>query len=156
MPSFRVVGPGRAGGSLVAALTAAGWESAGLLGRADDPAAAAGVDLLVLATPDAAIGEVAAMCVSLLNPSTVVVGGRLGVLVQEIIAGVREVVYKRSIPLSTQYLNIVPARGGIDAGVRGAALMVIDELLSPEAIDRMVADLVGRSSSGQRESSNSR
>ena len=103
-----------------------------------------------------AIGEVAAMCVSLLNPSTVVVGGRLGVLVQEIIAGVREVVYKRSIPLSTQYLNIVPARGGIDAGVRGAALMVIDELLSPEAIDRMVADLVGRSSSGQRESSNSR
>ena len=61
MPSFRVVGPGRAGGSLVAALTAAGWESAGLLGRADDPTAAAvGVDLLVLATPDAAIGEVAA------------------------------------------------------------------------------------------------
>ena len=47
MPSFRVVGRGRAGGSLVAALTAAGWESAG-------------VDLLVLATPDAAIGEVAA------------------------------------------------------------------------------------------------
>ena len=61
MPSFRVVGPGRAGGSLVATLTAAGWESAGLLGWADDPtAAAAGIDLLVVATPDAAIGEVAA------------------------------------------------------------------------------------------------
>ena len=61
MPSFRVVGPGRAGGSLVVALTAEGWESSGLLGQADDPAAATdGVDLLVLATPDAAIGEVAA------------------------------------------------------------------------------------------------
>ena len=72
MPSFRVVGPGRAGGSLVAALTAAGWESAGLLGRADDPtAAAAGVDLLVLATPDAAIGEVAARVDPV--PTTVVV-----------------------------------------------------------------------------------
>ena len=45
MPSFRVVGPGRAGGSLVAALTAAGWESAGLLGRADDPTAGALVAL---------------------------------------------------------------------------------------------------------------
>jgi len=61
VPSFRVVGPGRAGRSLAAALSAVGWESAGLLGREDDPAAAArGVDLLVLATPDAAIGEVAA------------------------------------------------------------------------------------------------
>ena len=61
MPSFRVVGPGRASRSLAAALSAVGWESAGLLGREDDPAAAArGVDLLVLATPDAAIGEVAA------------------------------------------------------------------------------------------------
>ena len=60
MPSFRVVGPGRAGGSLVAPLTAAGWESAGLLGWADDPtAAAAGIDLLVVATPDAAVGAVA-------------------------------------------------------------------------------------------------
>jgi len=61
VPSFRVVGPGRAGRSLAAALSAAGWESAGLLGRDDDPAAAAGgVDLLVLATPDAAIGGVVA------------------------------------------------------------------------------------------------
>ena len=46
--------------SLVAALAATGWESIGLLGRNDDPTAAAhGVDLLVLATPDAAIREVA-------------------------------------------------------------------------------------------------
>ena len=72
MPSFRVVGPGRAGMSLVAALAAAGWESIELLGRNDDPTAAAhGVDLLVLATPDAAIREVAASVRPV--PTTVVV-----------------------------------------------------------------------------------
>lgn len=85
-----------------------------------------------------AIGEVTAMCVSMLNPSTVVIGGRLGVLVQEIIAGIREVVYRRAIPLATQHLNIVPAQGGVDAGIRGAALMVIEDRLAPATIDRML------------------
>jgi len=84
-----------------------------------------------------AIGEVAATCVSILNPSTVVIGGSLGSQVQEVIAGIREVVYGRSIPLATQNLSIVPAQGGVDAGVRGAALMVIEDRLSTEAIDGM-------------------
>ena len=86
-----------------------------------------------------AIGEVTAICVSMLNPSTVVVGGRLGVHVQEIIAGIREVVYRRSIPLATQHLSIVPAQGGVDAGVRGAALMVIEDRLAPASIDAVIA-----------------
>ncbi len=91
-----------------------------------------------------AIGEVASICVSILNPSTMVIGGRLGASAQEIIAGVREVVYRRSIPLATQHLNIVPAQGGIDAGVRGAALMVIDDRLSPAAVEELVeAEAVG-------------
>ncbi|CAN5227508.1 ROK family protein [soil metagenome] len=85
-----------------------------------------------------AIGEVTAVCVSILNPSTVVIGGSLGVQVQEVIAGIREVVYGRSIPLATQNLSIVPAQGGVDAGIRGAALMVIEDRLSTDAIDRMV------------------
>jgi len=56
----RIVGPGRAGRSLARALAAAGWEVAGVLGRGDDVAGAGdGVDLVVLATPDAAIAEVA-------------------------------------------------------------------------------------------------
>lgn len=86
-----------------------------------------------------AIGEVTAICVSMLNPSIVVIGGQLGVQVQEIIAGVREVVYRRSIPLATQHLTIVPAQGGPDAGLRGAALMVTEERLSATAIDDMLA-----------------
>lgn len=106
------------------------------------------VDLIRTGDPDAieaarnagrAIGEVTAMCVSLLNPSVVVVGGQLGANVQEIIAGVREIVYRRSIPLATQHLNIVPARGGTGAGIRGAGLMVLNERLSPDAVDKLVA-----------------
>ena len=60
-PSVRIVGAGRAGGALAAALGGAGWRVLPVLGRADDVRDAAhGVDLLVLATPDAAIASVAA------------------------------------------------------------------------------------------------
>ncbi|WP_100812029.1 MULTISPECIES: ROK family protein [unclassified Microbacterium] len=88
------------------------------------------------------IGKVTAACVSILNPSVVVIGGQLGVNVQEIIAGVREVVYQRSIPLATQHLNIVPAEGGATAGIRGAGLMVLSERLSASAVDDLIAQTV--------------
>lgn len=56
----RVIGAGRAGGSLARALEAAGWELEPPLGRDDDlTGAAEDVDLLVIATPDGAIAEVA-------------------------------------------------------------------------------------------------
>ena len=59
--SVRVVGPGRAGSALSTALAAVGWSVAEPVRRGGDLAGAAeGVDLLVLATPDAAITEVAA------------------------------------------------------------------------------------------------
>jgi predicted short-subunit dehydrogenase-like oxidoreductase (DUF2520 family) len=61
MTSIRIIGSGRAGSALALALGSAGWTVHGPLGRGDDPAAAAeGVDLLVIATPDAAIAGVAA------------------------------------------------------------------------------------------------
>ena len=60
MVRARIIGPGRAGTSLARALTAAGWDVAPLLGRGDDLArAAGGVDLLVIATPDDRVREVA-------------------------------------------------------------------------------------------------
>jgi len=61
MRSVRIIGPGRAGTSLALALAGVGWDVAPTLGRGDDARAAAhGVDLLLLATPDAAVAEVAA------------------------------------------------------------------------------------------------
>jgi pantoate--beta-alanine ligase len=57
--SVRIVGAGRAGSSLTAALEAAGWE-VDLVGRDADLAnAGVGVDLVVIATPDAAVADVA-------------------------------------------------------------------------------------------------
>lgn len=59
-PRLRVIGPGRAGRSLAAALAEAGWDVHGILGRDDDPTdALVGVDLVVIATPDRAIAGVA-------------------------------------------------------------------------------------------------
>ena len=64
MHSIRIIGPGRAGTSLAVALSARGWTFAGFRGRHDDVAdAARGVDVLVIATPDDAIAEVAAAVV---------------------------------------------------------------------------------------------
>jgi predicted short-subunit dehydrogenase-like oxidoreductase (DUF2520 family) len=58
--TIRIVGPGRAGGSLARALRGAGWDVLPILGHGDDLAAAArGVDALVLAVPDEAIAPVA-------------------------------------------------------------------------------------------------
>jgi predicted short-subunit dehydrogenase-like oxidoreductase (DUF2520 family) len=77
--TVRIIGPGRAGTSLALALTNAGCDVAPMLGR-DDPVgdAAHGVDLLVIATPDAAIAEVAQQVEP--DPATVVVhlAGSLG------------------------------------------------------------------------------
>jgi predicted short-subunit dehydrogenase-like oxidoreductase (DUF2520 family) len=79
LPLVRIVGPGRAGTSLALALTAAGWPAPELTGRGADLAPAAhGVDLLVLATPDGVLAEVAGAVDP--DPSTVVVhlAGSLG------------------------------------------------------------------------------
>lgn len=58
---MRIIGRGRAGGALAAALADVGWQVRAPLGRGDELGpAAAGVDLVVVATPDAAIAEVAA------------------------------------------------------------------------------------------------
>jgi predicted short-subunit dehydrogenase-like oxidoreductase (DUF2520 family) len=76
---LRVVGPGRAGGALALALHRAGWTVEAPRGRGDDLTdAAAGVDLLVIATPDPAIAEVAAAIGPV--PTTVVahLAGALG------------------------------------------------------------------------------
>lgn len=61
MIRVRIVGPGRAGTSMQRALSRAHWPVEPVLGRDDHLAAAAdGVDLVIIATPDAAVAAVAA------------------------------------------------------------------------------------------------
>lgn len=60
MPAVRIIGRGRAGCSVGRALAGAGWDVAYAAHGDDLAAAAEGVDLLVVATPDAAVADVAA------------------------------------------------------------------------------------------------
>jgi predicted NBD/HSP70 family sugar kinase len=85
------------------------------------------------------LGEVLAACVNFFNPGVIVIGGDLGQAHDQLLAGVREVTFQRSLPLATQNLQTVPSRLGDRAGVIGAAIMVIEHVLAPEVVDRALA-----------------
>jgi predicted NBD/HSP70 family sugar kinase len=88
------------------------------------------------------LGEVLAHAVNLLNPSVLVIGGDLAKAQQQLFAGIREAVYRRSSSLATGHLQIMRTRLGDRAGVIGAAALVLDQRLSPEAINRRVSQRV--------------
>ncbi|WP_189240558.1 ROK family transcriptional regulator [Planomonospora parontospora] len=81
------------------------------------------------------LGEVVASAVNILNPAVVVLGGDVAETFQPLVSGVREVVYRRSTALSTRNLRIERSRLGPGAGIVGCAHMVLDHILSPEAVD---------------------
>ncbi len=81
------------------------------------------------------IGDVLATCVNLVNPSVIVIGGRLAQAGEHLLAGIREVVYRRSLPLATEHLRIAPSVAGQRAGVLGAVSLAIGHVLSPEAVE---------------------
>lgn len=80
------------------------------------------------------IGEVLATCVSLINPSIIVIGGIMSQAGEHLIAGVREVVYARSMPLATENLAIVVSQVGANAAVIGASMLAVHHVLSPGQI----------------------
>jgi predicted NBD/HSP70 family sugar kinase len=81
------------------------------------------------------LGAILAGAVNFFNPSVIVIGGDLGEAYEQVLAGIREVTFQRSLPLATRDLQTVPSRLGDRAGVVGAAVMVIERVLAPEAID---------------------
>jgi glucokinase len=85
------------------------------------------------------VGEVLATVVNLLNPSIIVIGGSIARAGEHLLAGVREVVYRRSIPLATQNLSIVQSQAGETAGARGAAIMATQHVLSPAHVEATIA-----------------
>ncbi|CAB3791688.1 N-acetylglucosamine repressor [Pararobbsia alpina] len=88
------------------------------------------------------LGETIAMAVSLLNPSLVVLGGELGTRQSDMLAVVRETVYRRSLPLATRHLQIVNSRLGADAGLLGATHLVSDALFAPQVVDEAIEQWV--------------
>lgn len=81
------------------------------------------------------IGEVLAGAVNILNPSVVVLGGDVAEAFGPLVSSIREVVYRRSTALATRRLRIEPSRMGAGAGITGCAVMVLDHVLSPDAVD---------------------
>jgi predicted NBD/HSP70 family sugar kinase len=90
------------------------------------------------------LGEVLAASVNAFNPAVIVIGGDLAQADEPLLAGVREIVYQRAVPLGTRSLRIVPSTLGDRAGVIGAAIMAIEHALEPDSVDRMLAGTAGR------------
>jgi len=86
------------------------------------------------------IGEVLASLVNFFNPEVIVVGGVLAKVHDHLLAGIREVIYRRSLPLATHHLAIVPTRTGADAAATGAGMLAIEHFLAPENINRIVTE----------------
>ena len=81
------------------------------------------------------IGEVLASLVNFFNPNVIVVGGDLAEVRDQLLAGIREVVYQRSLPLATRHLQIAQSALGDRAGAVGAAVMAVAYVLSPEKVE---------------------
>lgn len=70
-----------------------------------------------------AVGMVLAGLVSFANPSMIVIGGGVAQLGHLLLAEIRSVVYRRSLPLATGNLPVVLTELGPRAGVTGAAVL---------------------------------
>jgi predicted NBD/HSP70 family sugar kinase len=110
------------------------------LTRAGDPTA-----LRIVRQAGRDLGEVLATMVNLINPSVVVIGGRLAGAGEHLLAGIREVVYQRSLPLATEHLRLTASSVGHQAAARGAVALAIGHALSPEQIELDVQRLDGSS-----------
>ncbi|MFD4555656.1 ROK family protein [Streptomyces sp. NPDC058469] len=85
------------------------------------------------------IGEVVAMLVHMFNPRTLVLGGPLSELRDDLLSGVRAVVYQRALPLATRKLTITTTQLGAAAGIHGGIALATRDIFSPPGIARLLA-----------------
>lgn len=81
------------------------------------------------------VGEVIAAAVNLLNPEVLVVGGDMSGAYDVFVAGLRETLYGNATALATRHLQVVPSTYGDKAGNIGSAALVLEKILSADAID---------------------
>lgn len=85
------------------------------------------------------LGVVLATAVSLLNPGVLVLAGDMAETGEHYLTGIRESVYRRSLPYTTRNLEIVTTSLGDRAGIVGMAVIVTEHVLSPAAVDAALA-----------------
>ncbi|MDA0566031.1 ROK family protein [Streptomonospora sp. S1-112] len=127
------------GAALAARLTQAGVPAAD--GRAVVDLVSSGDPMAVRLVREAGrdIGDVLAGLVNFFNPEAIVVGGVMAAAHEHLLAGVREVIYQRSLPLATHRLTVAPTEAGEAGGALGAGRLAIDHVLAPDNIDRALA-----------------
>jgi predicted NBD/HSP70 family sugar kinase len=79
------------------------------------------------------IGEVMATVVCLLNPEVVLIGGDLASA--PLLAGIRETLYRLSLPRATRHMTLQLGSLGEDAAVVGLTRLVVDHEFSAEAVN---------------------
>lgn len=77
--------------------------------------------------------------VNIVNPRVVVVGGQLAEAEEQIFAGLREMVYSRSLPLATRRLELRRSRLDQRAASVGLALLLSDHIFDPTRVDAQLA-----------------
>lgn len=77
------------------------------------------------------IGQVLAGLVSFFNPGLIVIGGRVTGLGHALLAEIRGVTYRRSLPLATGHLPIVLSELADEGGVIGAARLISGSVYAP-------------------------
>ncbi len=108
-------------------------DEAGTLTAVDVGAAAAAGDpvaLSMIRDGGRRVGQVLAGLVSFFNPGLLIIAGGVAGLGHVLLAEIRSVVYRRSLPLATGNLPIVRSELGDAAGVIGAARLISDHVLS--------------------------
>jgi predicted NBD/HSP70 family sugar kinase len=85
------------------------------------------------------IGEVVATLVHFYNPARVTIGGSVAAASDELLAGIRAVVYQVALPLATRNLVLANSVLGEYAGVAGATVLGIEEALSADGIGVLMA-----------------
>jgi glucokinase-like ROK family protein len=85
------------------------------------------------------VGQMLATVVNFFNPSLIVIGGGVAESGNLFLATIRETVYRRSLPLATRDLQILPSSLVPLTGVIGASAMVSDELFSRDHLGTTLA-----------------
>lgn len=124
------------GGALAARLAQAGYDVATAadvveLGRGASPEV---VDILREAGSQ--IGEVLSSIVNFFNPREVVLGGIMSES-SALVAAIRAQLFQLCLPLVTNNLEVRAARNPGDAGIKGASILILEEILAPARIESL-------------------
>ncbi|GAA4622610.1 ROK family protein [Actinoallomurus vinaceus] len=89
------------------------------------------------------LGGAIADTVNLFNPRVIAIGGQLAHTDEQLFAGIREVVYRRSLPLATRNLQIVRSELDPNAGILGLAELLVDGIYAPQRVQELVERAAG-------------